>query len=320
MQNDTTLWIDYPDVIDTLRTQVSNLKTELGTKAKAVLSQLAVGELHSVVDETEVAVDATGSDANGDYVPPAMVHKRADGKHVIKLKLANAPSTAAAVRTKLISYQVGPVTALLASFNTRLPVPQVLVKLKPVFDFNSMLNLKSIDPAVPDSPLYEHGDAEIEWLIENKFPMLDASRVKNQSLKVRQFVHQHFGMFYDADLARDNWSAKRKAKHKPNAHLRIAGKNSIMEALFTNQTLFYSSGGIGEYLHIADYMIAYDVKAADVERVGSHMQLIKTKLRTRLADLTFNHNMLGSGGCPQPQPATSKQACIWVVRAAPRWL
>ena len=42
-----------------------------------------------------------------------------------------------------------------------------------------------------------------------------------------------------------------------------------------------------EYLHIADYMIAYDAKAADVERVGSHMQLIKTKLRTRLADLTF---------------------------------
>ena len=60
-----------------------------------------------------------------------------------------------------------------------------------------------------------------------------------------------------------------------------------MEALFTNETLFYSSGGIGEYLHIADYMIAYDVKATDVERVGSHMQLIKTKLRTRLADLTF---------------------------------
>ncbi len=34
-------------------------------------------------------------------------------------------------------------------------------------------------------------------------------------------------------------------------------------------------------------MIAYDAKVADVERVGSHMQLFKTKLRTNLADQTF---------------------------------
>ena len=286
LQNDTTLWIHYPDIVDSMRTKVRSLKTELGTKAKAVLSQLMVGELHSVVDEAETPAEATGLDASNDYVPPAMVHKRADGKHTIKMKLSNAPASGA-VKARLISYQVGPATALLSSFNTRLPVPEVLVKLKGVFDFNSMLTLKSVDPAVESSPLYEHGDSEIDWLVENKFPMLDATHVKNQSLKVKQFVHEHYGHFYDADAAPDNWSAKRKAKHRPNPHLRISGKNSIMEALFTNETLFYSSGGIGEYLHIADYMIAYDVKAADVERVGSHMQLIKTKLRTRLADLTF---------------------------------
>ena len=81
-------------------------------------------------------------------------------------------------------------------------------------------------------------------MIENKFPMLDATHVKIQSLKVKQFVYEHYGHFYDADAAPDNWSATRKAKHRPNPHLRISGKNSIMEALFANETLFYSSGGI----------------------------------------------------------------------------
>ena len=46
----------------------------------------------------------------------------------------------------------------------------------------------------------------------------------------------------------------------------------------------YSTGAI---VHLADYMIAYYIKSADVERVGSHMQLIKTKLRTSLSDQTL---------------------------------
>jgi hypothetical protein len=44
---------------------------------------------------------------------------------------------------------------------------------------------------------------------------------------------------------------------------------------------------IPQYLHVADYMIAFNMKSADVERVGSHMQLIKTKFRTSLHDQTF---------------------------------
>lgn len=58
-----------------------------------------------------------------------------------------------------------------------------------------------------------------------------------------------------------------------------------MEALFCTPNV--TGLPIEMYLHLADYMIAYDVKSADVERVGSHMQLIKTKLRTTLADQTF---------------------------------
>ena len=86
-----------------MRTKVRSLKTELGTKAKAVLSQLImVGELHSVVDEAETPAEATGLDASNDYVPPAMVHKRADGKHTIKMKISNAPASGA-VKARLIS-------------------------------------------------------------------------------------------------------------------------------------------------------------------------------------------------------------------------
>ena len=57
------------------------------------------------------------------------------------------------------------------------------------------------------------------------------------------------------------------------------------------EALFATPGVVGlyieQYLHLADYMIALDIKTADVERVGSHMQLVKTKLRTSLHDTTF---------------------------------
>jgi hypothetical protein len=69
------------------------------------------------------------------------------------------------------------------------------------------------------------------------------------------------------------------------------------------EAIFCTPGVVGlhieQYLHMADYMIAYDVKSADVERVGSHMQLIKTKLRTSLADQTFQSLVLLSFNLPR---------------------
>ena len=62
-------------------------------------------------------------------------------------------------------------TAMLESFDVRLPMPEVLVHLRTVFDFRRM-------------PLSDHNSLEcwsnddIRWLVENKLPELDVGLSK----------------------------------------------------------------------------------------------------------------------------------------------
>ena len=72
---------------------------------------------------------------------------------------------------------------------------------------------------------------------------------------------------------------KRRSRHVPKPRFRIAGEGSIMQALFITA----ANAGVGgvpheAFLHMADYIIAYGAKAADVERVGSHMRLSRQQL------------------------------------------
>jgi len=200
-----------------------------------------------------------------------------------KMKLAAAPGDTEATTARILAYQRPPVQTLIANIESRLPVPDILLKLKKVFDFNQM-ELTNEDAGAFEI-LQTHGDAEIDWLVENFFPMLDAETLKSQSLAVKIFVKENHARFYNADEAETTWTLKRRTRHVPKPGLRIAGKGSILEALFCTPGIIALP--IEQYLHIADFMIAFDIKSADVERVGSHMQLIKTKLRTSLADQTF---------------------------------
>ena len=275
-QNNTTLWIFYPDFREKLSDDLKALKTSLGAVGKKRLAQLATGELHSTVDE------GSKPHASEDETD-ARVERQDGGTYVIKMKLASAPTGRDATEARLLSYQKPCIEVFLSNFTSRLPLPEVITRLKGVFDFNLMELSNSSASAMEE--LLTHGDDDIDWLVTNIFPMLDAQLLKNQALKVRLWVKERYDRFYDKDEADPSWTKKRRDAHVPKPHIRISGPDSIMEALFA------TPGVVGvyieQYLHVSDYMIALDIKTADVERVGSHMQLIKTKLRTSLHDSTF---------------------------------
>ena len=276
-QKDTTLWIFFPDFRQKLRDDLTALKTTLGPVGKNRLAQLAAGELHSTVDAASKPHAKAGES-------DARVERRDDGNFVVKMKLLGAPSGGHDATTqRLLSHQTPNVACLLSNFNARLPMPEIILRLKGVFDFNLMELPNSSTGAF--EKLQTHGDADIDWLVLNFFPMLDAQTLKNQALKVRLWVKENYARFYDKDEADPTWRQRRRRAHVPKPHIRISGPDSIMEALFATPGVVGMH--IEQYLHLADYMIALDIKTADVERVGSHMQLVKTKLRTSLHDSTF---------------------------------
>jgi len=100
MQNDTTLWIFYPDFHADLKFEISRLKIGLGPNGVRLLPQLSAGELHSIVDAREAP-----SMDEGDELPVS-VSRREDGKFVVKMKLSAAPNGTSATRARLLSHQV----------------------------------------------------------------------------------------------------------------------------------------------------------------------------------------------------------------------
>ena len=79
--------------------------------------------------------------------------------------------------------------------------------------------------------------------------------------------------------------------------LRIAGPGSVMEALFTQPGI---SGGlcITNYLHVADYMISFCWQSCCGERVGSHINVVKSKGRSTLGDVNFDNAVFNTFNMP----------------------
>jgi hypothetical protein len=265
-QNDSTLWIFYPDMLTRLCDDLKALRTSPGPVGKKRLSQLAQGELHSTVDASSSKPRVRDGETD------ARVEPQGDGTFIIKIKLLGAPAAGRdeTVR-RLLVLQHGNVESIISNLKSRLPLSELLVRLKGVFDFN-LMELSNPSPAAFEK-IQTHGDDDIEWLVEKYFPMLDAQILKNQALKVRLYVKNNYGRFFDTDEADPSWRTKRRQSHVPKPSIRIAGPDSIMEALFSSPAVVGIH--IEQYLHLADYMIALDIKTADVERVGSHMQLVK---------------------------------------------
>ena len=281
LRGDDSLAIFYADIRDGLFADLRGLRTDLGPHARRLLVQLQSGELHSAPDSG--APPTVPVDTNDQSLGGCVVEARDDGKYVIKMKLAATPQDGAEVCRRLLEYQTADVREVLNVLPQRLPEKETLLKLRDVFDFNRME--LGLDSANAFENLKTHGDDAIDWLIEKKFPMLDPAVVKADAAAVRLWAKKEYKRFFDEDEAQPTWSAKRRAQHVPKPRMRIAGSDSIMEALFTTPMLV--GRDISQYLHIADYMLAYDISSADVERVGSYMQLVKSKLRTSLEDSTF---------------------------------
>ena len=78
---------------------------------------------------------------------------------------------------------------MLETFDVRLPMPEVLLHLRKVFDFRRM-------PWGDAGALEDWSNDSIVWLIENKFPELDVEVLQTQALKVRLWLRANKSEFY----------------------------------------------------------------------------------------------------------------------------
>lgn len=282
-QSDSLLVINYPGVRADFREKLRSLTSSLGQKARGSLADLSTGVLRATVAKkfsTRVVAGEEGDDVACDHVETL-----GDGtvRSKLVLKLSGCPRGEAATKEALLKYQAPDIRAMLDNFDARIVDVPLYGKFSELFNFEKM-GIKSAEGAAFEQYLDGGGDA-VEWLVKHMYPMLDPGEVKTQFLRVKIFVKENHDLFYDEDLPQPEWTDARKRKHVPKPRLRICGRGSIFEHLYRNPNV--TGGPIEQYLHIADDMISRSVTQCDTERVGSNMNLIKTKLRTVLADSTF---------------------------------
>ena len=80
-------------------------------------------------------------------------------------------------------------------------------------------------------------------------------------------------------------------------YLVLTGAGSVFETLFTRSDV--CTKPIPDLLHIADYMIAFMWQSCNGERAASHINLVKSKERTLLADDTFDEIVFNTFNMPE---------------------
>ena len=96
---------------------------------------------------------------------------------------------ARAIGERVEQYSASMASAMLETFDERLPVPEVLLHLREVIDFRRM-------PWNDSTALETWSNQSIVWLVVNKFPELDAETLQTQALKVRMWLREDLGSFY----------------------------------------------------------------------------------------------------------------------------
>jgi hypothetical protein len=190
-------------------------------------------------------------------------------------ELIRSGGGAADVEKYVLGVQQTIVKHLLSGFDSRIQDPGIAHLLGSMFDFRDMPLEES--PAAHEK-LVVHGDAAADEVCKVYFPELEAECVKNQMLAVKLYVRENIEQFM--------FRVDEKDPTKGSA-MRICGKGSVMEALFTRKSIGWSNP-IPDFLHIADYMISFMWQSCCGERAGSHINAVKTKGRTLLGDDTFN--------------------------------
>ena len=80
---------------------------------------------------------------------------------------------------------------MLKTFDQRLPMPEVLIHLREVYDFRRM-------PWHDGTALEAWSNDSMAWLVAHKFPELDVETLKSQALKVRMWLRENLDSFYQA--------------------------------------------------------------------------------------------------------------------------
>ena len=208
----------------------------------------------------------------------------------------------AAIEKRLKSYAAAMAAATLRHFDTRLPVPPVLLHLRSACDFRRM-------PWHDNSQLLSWSDDSVRWLVENKFPELDVAIVQAEALKVRLWLREHKDQFYvDAPVHDDHGDP---IKNQTKKVLAICGIGSINHTLFTRYNELFPSG-IQSYLVIADYGISFMFSSCSTERIGRNMTLTKPPERSSLLDDNFKKLVwLSYNSPPIHQVDFTKYVRIW---------
>jgi hypothetical protein len=208
-----------------------------------------------------------------------------------------------AIEGRVRKYSATMAATMLKTFDERLPMPEVLIHLREVYDFRRM-------PWHNDTALEAWSDDSMAWLVAHQFPKLDVETLQSQALKVRMWLRENLDTFYqDVQVYNSDGDAIKKQFKK---QLALCGEGSIFEALFTRSDALFPSG-IQDYLHVADYNISYITTQCATERIGRNMTLTKPPERSSLGDQNFKMLVWISYNCPPiHQVDFSKYVDVWV--------
>lgn len=295
-QSDELLIIDVPNFRSACKRSLEKLRVQLGPEAtkrlpsleKAKLCMLGKGGKEEVTLTVEEA-DTRGLDSEEeDEISLNEVAARANGQVtkttvVGSMALVQPGAQDKSAKEKLLELQRSIVDKLLSGFEARIQDPAVAHLLSDIFDYRKMNFSKGERLA-----LLEHGDDSVEELCTTYFPELDPFTLQSESMQVKQYVAENASTFTHAV---DEGDATK------GVELRIAGPGSVMEALFTQPGI---SGGlpITNYLHVADYMISFCWQSCCGERVGSHINVVKSKGRSTLGDVNFDNAVFNTFNMP----------------------
>jgi len=284
-QSDELLIIDVPAFRSSCKSSLEKLRVSLGPEATKRLPDLTAGKLCMLGKGGTAGVLLTVEEVDTD----AMDGSDEDAAPVTRtvqvgmLPLMQPGSQGKTAKERLLALQKSIVNKLLSGFETRIQNPKVAHLLSDIFDYRKMNFSKDQRLA-----LLEHGDDSINEVCETYFPELDPFTFQSESMQVKQYVAENAGTFTHAVDEKDATKG---------VELRISGPGSVMEALFTQPGI---SGGlpITNYLHVADYMISFCWQSCCGERVGSHINVVKTKGRSTLGDVNFDNAVFNTFNMP----------------------
>jgi hypothetical protein len=208
-----------------------------------------------------------------------------------------------AIEARIRRYAAAMAGAMLEKFDERLPMPQVLIHLREMFDFRRM-------PWGDVGALTKWSDADIKWIVEEKFPDMDVFIVQSEALKVRLWLNENQEKFKISVPVHNADGDIIKGQHKQE--LALCGEGSIFNELFTRYDALFPSG-IKQYLGVADYNIAFMVTQCATERIGRNMTECKPASRCSIADDNFKKIVWISYNCPPiHEKDFSKYVDMWI--------